>query len=53
MDWKTVLALAVLVAPLAYCEIDAQRQRTAEKIACIENGGKWRLYWGGTCEFEQ
>jgi hypothetical protein len=53
LNWKTLLALAVLTTPLAYCEMDAQRQRSAEKIVCIENGGEWRSTWGGTCEFKQ
>jgi hypothetical protein len=51
LNWKTILALAVLVVPLAYCEMDAQRQRSAEKIACIEHGGVMNLR--NNCEIEQ
>lgn len=52
-NWKTIIALAVLAAPLAYCEMDAQRLKSSERIACIENGGEWRSSWGGFCEFER
>ena len=31
IDWKMVLALAVLALPLTYCEMDAQKLRTSEK----------------------
>jgi len=51
LNWKTILALAVFVTPLAYCEMDAKRQRSAEKIACIENGGV--MGWKNKCEFAQ
>jgi hypothetical protein len=40
-DWKLVLALAVLVAPLSYCEYKSVQAKTDSaakiKIACIEN----------------
>ena len=49
IDWKMILALAVLVT---YCEIDAQKLRTSEKIACIEKSGTWKSSYGGLCVFE-
>ena len=52
MDWKIILALAVLVMPMAYCEMDRQRQSTIEKVACFEQGGEWTRVWGGTCKFD-
>lgn len=51
MDWKAILALAVLVVPLAYCEIDRQRQQSNEKIVCFQEGGEWTNAWGSTCKF--
>lgn len=53
INWKNIIALSVFVTPLAYCNIKAERQRAAERIACIETGGEWRSIWGGTCEFEK
>lgn len=49
MDWKAILALAVFVAPLAYCELSVQQARYDVKIACIENDGRWTAWHGGTC----
>lgn len=51
-NWKTILALAVLAVPLAYCEAESRRLVAEEKIACIEKRGEWRSSWGGTCEFK-
>ena len=52
MDWKAILALAVLVAPLAYCETSHQSNRSAERIACIQAGGEWRTGLSGAgCQF--
>lgn len=52
MDWKTIIALAVLVLPIAYCEAAIQKQRSIEKIACFQEGGKWSIISGGTCTFD-
>jgi hypothetical protein len=46
MHWKVILALAVLTAPLAYCEVESQRLKSAERIACIQAGGEWGTGWG-------
>ena len=52
MDWKAILALAVLVAPVAYCEMNAQQLKSAERVACIQAGGEWGSSWSGVgCRF--
>ena len=52
MDWKAILALAVLVAPVAYCEMNAQQSKSAERVACIQAGGEWGSSWSGVgCKF--
>lgn len=52
MDWKAILALAVLIAPMAYCEMNAQQSKSAERVACIQAGGEWRSSWSGVgCRF--
>jgi len=54
MDWKAIMALAVLVCPLAWCAVDDARQtkerdaRIAE--ACLAAGHMWHSTWGGWCE---
>jgi hypothetical protein len=54
MDWKAIMALAVLVCPLAWCAADDARQakerdaRVAE--ACLAAGHMWHSTWGGWCE---
>ena len=54
MDWKAILALAVLAAPVAYCTVDDQRAiREHEAVlakSCFEAGGNWSQGWGGYCE---
>lgn len=47
--WKPILAAAVLILPLAYCEIQRKEDETAVKIACIEKRGEWVR---GNCVFE-
>ena len=53
MDWRNILALAVLAAPLAWCtavtENDKRRVRAELQIACISAGGSWTNSWGGEC----
>lgn len=49
MDWKTILALAVLAIPLAYCSVEDARITNDQKIMCIENKGNWT---GKSCRFE-
>ena len=51
-DWKTFLAIAVLVTPLAYCEIRSNDADSTAKIECFKQHGKWVSYSGGSCEFE-
>jgi hypothetical protein len=52
MDWKAILALAVLAAPLAYCEMNTQSMKHNERIACIQAGGNWGTGWGApSCTF--
>lgn len=51
MDWKAILALAVLITPIAYCtakDTSYQKQieaAVAAEIACIEAGRAWSG-WG-------
>jgi len=47
MDWKAILALAVLVAPLAHCEVQFRNAMSKEKVACIEVGGN--IDWLNNC----
>lgn len=44
MSWKTILALAVLAAPLAWCEAEI-----AGIEACAKAGGAWSNSWRGYC----
>lgn len=50
--WKEILALAVLVLPLAYCSVENTREtartRSAIEIACIEQRGELQY---GKCTF--
>lgn len=54
MNWKTILALATLMAPMAYCgaHIDDARWEARARMAeaCFSAGGIWSDNWGGTCE---
>jgi hypothetical protein len=51
MDWKIILALAVLAA-LAHCEMNTQSMKHNERIACIQAGGNWGMVWGApSCTF--
>lgn len=54
--WKSILSLAVLAAPLAYCEAEdskAREERHAREIeACFEANGMWSNSWRGYCERE-
>jgi len=55
MDWKVIVAIALLVMPLTYCEVGRQRLVTQEKIACLEQDGNWgRKDWKSPigCGFE-
>ena len=53
MDWKDILALALLAIPLAYCTVEDSREkarsRSAIEIACIEQRGE--LSFNGKCTF--
>lgn len=52
MDWKVIIALAILVTPMAYCEMDSRRSKATERVACIQAGGEWRTQWSGVgCRF--
>lgn len=54
MDWKAILALALLAVPLAYCTIEdtreRERSRSAIETACIEMQGE--LTFNGKCTFQ-
>jgi hypothetical protein len=54
MDWKAILALAVLVVPMAWCVADDGRQAKARDAriaeACLAAGHMWNSSWGGWCE---
>jgi hypothetical protein len=50
-NWKNILALAVFVLPMAYCEAINAKALAEIRIACISAGGEWRNTWGGTCVF--
>ncbi len=52
VNWKTVLALAVLAMTLAYCELESRKFESEEKIVCIEKRGEWSNSYGGTCNFD-
>jgi hypothetical protein len=52
MNWKTILALAVLCVPLAYCSVQHDKELSNLKIACLHNKGEWVVGWGGYCDFE-
>jgi hypothetical protein len=53
MDWKAILALALLAVPLTYCTIEDTRERErtrfAIETACIEHRGE--LTFSGKCTF--
>jgi hypothetical protein len=55
MNWKTILALAVLVAPVAYCTAIESEQRIKSKnevqLECIKAGGN--LSWTDRCIIQQ
>lgn len=50
MNWKTILALAVLVSPLSWClavdEADRRASNLEVEIACINAGGTYGGTWG-------
>lgn len=54
MDWKTILALALLAIPLAYCTIEDTRERERTRLeietACIAQKGELSLL--GNCTFQ-
>jgi hypothetical protein len=52
MNWKTILALAALCTPLAYCSVEHNREYSKQKITCIKNKGEWDSGWGGYCDFK-
>lgn len=52
-NWRNLLALSVLVIPLAYCQIRNTEAEATAKIECFKQHGNWSSYYGGTCEFEK
>jgi hypothetical protein len=54
MNWKTILALTVLVTPVAYCSLKMEEARYESQVAkahaCAQSGGFWTDSWGGYCE---
>jgi hypothetical protein len=55
MNWKTILAIAVLVAPVAYCTAVESEQRIKSsneiELECIKAGGN--MSWTGMCVIQQ
>lgn len=55
MDWKAILALALLAAPVAYCTVEETRSRESTRLqieaACIEQRGE--LTFSGKCTFPE
>jgi hypothetical protein len=53
MDWKAILALAVLTTPIAYCTMNQVRAEEESNAliaeACLESGHIWHPGWGGWC----
>ena len=53
MNLKTICAMAVLVAPIAYCTAvdNAKRLSLYATLAetCIKSGRVWTHSWGGYC----
>lgn len=49
MDWKAILALAVLVTPVAYCQSAEEAAKREVQIECLKLGGEWTLGWYGNC----
>jgi hypothetical protein len=54
MDWKAILALALLAVPLTYCTIEDTRERERARVAietaCIEQRGTISS-WSLRCTF--
>jgi len=54
MDWKAILALALLAVPLTYCTIEETRERERARVAietaCIEQRGTISA-WSRHCVF--
>lgn len=48
-EWKTILALTVLLLPLSYCTIQTEKYSSQVELACIEKRGEM---WNGQCTFE-
>lgn len=44
MDWKAILALAVLAMPLAWCANENEKQRRDFELECFKAGGV--VSWG-------
>jgi hypothetical protein len=49
MDWKAILALAVLVAPMAYCQSVDEAEKRKAQVECHRLSGEWTHAWGGRC----
>lgn len=56
IDWKHIIALAILVLPITYCTMEETKRRankaTELQLACIAGKGNWEVSWGGYCEFK-
>lgn len=57
INWKHIIALAILVLPVTYCTLEQVKLRankeTEIQLACIDAKGNWETSWGGFCEFNQ
>ena len=49
MNWKAILALTVLAAPLAWCEAESKKADAEIQKTCISAGREWSNSWGGYC----
>jgi hypothetical protein len=47
VNWKSILALTLLAAPVAYCSAKEAENSAAYAISCVEHGGE--LNWRRVC----
>lgn len=49
--WKNILALAILITPIAYCESESVKVRNQIQSDCQALRGEWNVF-GHYCEFK-
>lgn len=49
--WLAILASAIFITPMAYCQMQHDKSEANVRITCIEQRGRWDSSWGGTCVF--